>query len=79
MLWLGARPRRARGAGDAHPTRAPLPRGGGMGARRARVCENGSSEPRLSLSGSWQQGHSAAYSTPFLIRVVCRGSIGSGP
>ena len=40
---------------------------------------NKSSEPRLNLSGSWQQGHSAAYSTPFLIRVVCRGSIGSGP
>ena len=35
-------------------------------------------KPGPSLSGSWQQGHSAAYSTPFLIRVVCRGSIGRG-
>ena len=31
-----------------------------------------SSEPRLNLSGSWQQGHSAAYNTPFLIQVVCK-------
>ena len=38
-----------------------------------------SSEPRLNLSGSWQQGHSAAYNTPFLIQVVCKGSIGPGP
>ena len=33
---------------------------------------NKSSEPRLNLSGSWQQGHSAAYNTPFLIQVVCK-------
>ena len=32
----------------------------------------------LSLSGSWQQGHSAAYNTPLLIPVVCRGFIGPG-
>ena len=38
-----------------------------------------SSEPGLNLSGSWQQGHSAAYNTPFLIQVVCKGSIGPGP
>ena len=37
-----------------------------------------SSEPRLNLSGSWQQGHSAAYNTPFLIQVVCKGFIGPG-
>ena len=40
---------------------------------------NKSSEPRLNLSGSWQQGHSAAYNTPFLIQVVCKGFIGPGP
>ena len=37
-----------------------------------------SSEPRLNLSGSWQQGHSAAYNTPFLIQVVCKGFITRG-
>ena len=37
-----------------------------------------SSEPRLNLSGSWQQGHSAAYNTPFLIQVVCKGFIARG-
>ena len=31
-----------------------------------------SSVPRLNLSGSWQQGHSAAYNTPYLIQVVCK-------
>ena len=50
-------------------------------ARRALVVRreggllrvrNKSSEPRLNLSGSWQQGHSAAYNTPFLIQVVCK-------
>ena len=46
------------------------------GLLRAR---NKSSEPRLNLSGSWQQGHSAAYNTPFLIQVVCKGFIGPGP
>ena len=35
-------------------------------------CGDKSSEPRLNLSGSWQQGHSAAYNTPFLIQVVCK-------
>ena len=54
------------------------PRVGRRAAFAVVLCY-GSSEPGLSLSGSWQQGHSAAYSTPFLIRVVCRGSIGSGP
>ena len=39
---------------------------------------NKSSEPRLNLSGSWQQGHSAAYNTPFLIQVVCKGFIARG-
>ena len=50
--------------------------------RRRRGCRAGgdkSSEPRLNLSGSWQQGHSAAYNTPFLIQVVCKGFIGPGP
>ena len=37
-----------------------------------------SSKPRLSLSGSWQQGHSAAYNTPFRIQVVCKGFIAPG-
>ena len=37
-----------------------------------------SSKPRLSLSGSWQQGHSAAYNTPFRIQVVCKGFIARG-
>ena len=46
------------------------------GLLRAR---NKSSEPRLNLSGSWQQGHSAAYNTPFLIQVVCKGFVGPGP
>ena len=53
---------------------------------RQRLAEEGvvargnkSSEPRLNLSGSWQQGHSAAYNTPFLIQVVYKGFIGPGP
>ena len=50
---------------------------------RGVSCDGGashkSSEQRLNLSGSWQQGHSAAYNTPFLIQVVCKGSIGPGP
>ena len=45
----------------------------------ARARRDKSSEQRLNLSGSWQQGHSAAYNTPFLIQVVCKGSIGPGP
>ena len=44
--------------------------------RRARLDK--SSKPRLNLSGSWQQGHSAAYNTPFLIQVVCKGFITRG-
>ena len=28
---------------------------------------------RLHLSGSWQQGHSAAHNTPFLIHDCCAG------
>ena len=77
---VGGRGPGARVAPETRTRRAPLSPEEGGGARAARAfCENGSSEPRLSLSGSWQQGHSAAYSTPFLIRVVCRGSIGSGP
>ena len=47
--------------------------------RGARACVDKSSKQRPSLSGSWQQGHSAAYNTPFLIQVVCKGSIGPGP
>ena len=48
--------------------------------RRGGVVARGnkSSEPRLNLSGSWQQGHSAAYNTPFLIQVVCKGFIVGG-
>ena len=50
-------------------------RGAGLGGGASHK----SSEQRLNLSGSWQQGHSAAYNTPFLIQVVCKGSIGPGP
>ena len=44
------------------------------------ACGRGdkSSKQRPSLSGSWQQGHSAAYSTPFPIQVVCKGFIARG-
>ena len=48
-------------------------------AEGCRAYGDKSSEPRLNLSGSWQQGHSAAYNTPFLIQVVCKGFIGPGP
>ena len=70
-------PRRARGARrEARPRR----RGGrwrarfGVGRPTRGLPRYGdkSSEPRLNLSGSWQQGHSAAYNTPFLIQVVCK-------
>ena len=44
----------------------------------ARARRDKSSEQRLNLSGSWQQGHSAAYNTPFLIQVVCKGFIARG-
>jgi hypothetical protein len=62
------------------------PEGGCRGAAaRVRVwthmhshARDKSSEPRLNLSGSWQQGHSAAYNTPFLIQVVCKGFIARG-
>ena len=80
--------------GDAHPhhthaytTRvvgerqgerpSPLLAEEGCRARRRRARDK-SSEPRLNLSGSWQQGHSAAYNTPFLIQVVCKGSVAGG-
>ena len=46
--------------------------------RGARACVDKSSKQRPSLSGSWQQGHSAAYSTPFPIQVVCKGFIARG-
>ena len=46
-------------------------------ARAARASTNLQNE-RPSLSGSWQQGHSAAYSTPFPIQVVCKGFIARG-
>ena len=44
----------------------------------ARARRDKSSEQGLNLSGSWQQGHSAAYNTPFLIQVVCKGFIARG-
>ena len=51
----------------------------GLSTRRVRDARvDKSSEPRLNLSGSWQQGHSAAYNTPFLIQVVCKGFIARG-
>jgi hypothetical protein len=52
--------------GDAQPWRGEGP------TRGCRAGGDKSSEPRLNLSGSWQQGHSAAYNTPFLIQVVCK-------
>ena len=67
-----------------HPAR---PEEGCRGAARvavwfwhtARRCaRDKSSEQGLNLSGSWQQGHSAAYNTPFLIQVVCKGFIARG-
>ena len=45
---------------------------------RARADSDKSSKQGPSLSGSWQQGHSAAYSTPFPIQVVCKGFIARG-
>ena len=51
----------------------------GLAGERVVARGNKSSEPRLNLSGSWQQGHSAAYNTPFLIQVVYKGFIGPGP
>ena len=51
----------------------------GLAEERIVARGNKSSEPRLNLSGSWQQGHSAAYNTPFLIQVVYKGFIGPGP
>ena len=44
----------------------------GCRARPTRAARDKSSEQGLNLSGSWQQGHSAAYNTPFLIQVVCK-------
>ena len=56
------------------------PSGGGCRRHRCVIDAGRQQIGRLglSLSGSWQQGHSAAYSTPSFIRVVCRGSIGRG-
>ena len=83
---------RSRPLGSAPPERVRL--GGGARGRERREssrlrngrrlrgllrARNKSSEPRLNLSGSWQQGHSAAYNTPFLIQVVCKGFVGPGP
>ena len=75
-------------------SRSPPPGGGAAHSREAArahapdagPCSDGgllrgrnkSSKQRLSLSGSWQQGHSTTYSTPFLIQVVCKGSIEGG-
>jgi len=42
----------------------------GLAEERVVARGNKSSEPRLNLSGSWQQGHSAAYNTLLLIQVV---------
>ena len=55
-------------------------RGDGWGGLSPRPCGrvDKSSKQRPSLSGSWQQGHSAAYSTPFPIQVVCKGFIARG-
>ena len=50
----------------------------GCRARPTRAARDKSSEQGLNLSGSWQQGHSAAYNTPFLIQVVCKGFIARG-
>ena len=63
--------RRAAGARDARERRDKRQ---ALGVRRVGLprCGDKSSEPRLNLSGSWQQGHSAAYNTPFLIQVVCK-------
>ena len=87
-----AEEQRSRPLGSSAPERVRL--GGGARGRerreRARLrngrrlrgllrARNKSSEPRLNLSGSWQQGHSAAYNTPFLIQVVCKGFVGPGP
>ena len=81
---LGSAPERVRLGGEARggerreatEERERPWRGSERGLLRAR---NKSSEPRLNLSGSWQQGHSAAYNTPFLIQVVCKGFVGPGP
>jgi hypothetical protein len=35
--------------------------------------ENKSIQQELNLSGSYQQGYSAAYNTPLYIQVVCKG------
>jgi hypothetical protein len=64
----GRRRARARGGGRRSAT-------GGEGCR---PDSDKSSKQRPSLSGSWQQGHSAAYSTPFPIQVVCKGFIARG-
>ena len=79
-----ARPRLRAGAegGEAAlgPEDRPPPLWGCVGcrARPTRAARDKSSEQGLNLSGSWQQGHSAAYNTPFLIQVVCKGFIARG-
>ena len=76
-----------RNRGGATGARGPMAsqRRGARGVRgkrvvddAARACVDKSSKQRPSLSGSWQQGHSAAYSTPFPIQVVCKGFIARG-
>ena len=67
------------GCVDKRGARASAVGGVGPDERGCRACGDKSSEPRLNLSGSWQQGHSAAYNTPFLIQVVCKGFVGPGP
>ena len=66
------------GCVDKRGARASAVGGVGPDERGCRACGDKSSEPRLNLSGSWQQGHSAAYNTPFLIQVVCKGFIARG-
>ena len=60
------------GCVDKRGARASAVGGVGPDERGCRACGDKSSEPRLNLSGSWQQGHSAAYNTPSLIQVVCK-------
>ena len=70
--------RRARPDGIAAARRTWRAWEEGCRRRAARACVDKSSKQRPSLSGSWQQGHSAAYSTPFPIQVVCKGFIARG-
>ena len=74
--WRARRARRALSGRRGRLARALLAADGV--ACRALAWRDKSSEPGLNLSGSWQQGHSAAYNTPFLIQVVCKGFIARG-